>query len=597
MDARLAAFFLGLVLLVVWRWSQYRRQVVWGAALTLPLTVANVLIAGSLADIGFTTRAALQHVAVFVLGVSALGGLLATGYEIVTRRWLSSMVAEHRQRLLWLIVGCVVAVGLAVAHVPLVVALLVGMLINVLLVTIIGWQMLWDVTIGAIGFALWYMIADAAFGFRVSGDISAFLIGPQPIGLTIAGLAPERLILIGGLGLLIGPLFVAIKRYRLPQAPITQGVATWKLVVSACIAVALAAGAWWVTLTFMQAPRVVSVTPEFNATDVARDTTLTVQFDRAVSRESLTASFTPAVSGSWSFTEATLDVHGFRSATFTPDVPWQPGLTYTGTVNHIQSFWGQVGRSLRVRFTVVQEVSVIKPLSPNHTVVPEAIDVPLPEPVVTPPVASPVITSPTPSPTVAVASAPRRVELTVPLDYQDQPLSCEAAALKMALAAKGVKVSESQIMKIVGYDPTPHRGNVWGDPQVAFVGNIAGKQNTTGYGVYWEPIARAANTWRTTKIITNGTFADLTSAIDAGQAVVIWGTLGKAYRDDWTTPAGKKIVAWKGEHARTLIGYIGPAAHPTSFIINDPVVGRVTWSAATMRSNWSSFSNSAVIVQ
>lgn len=186
--------------------------------------------------------------------------------------------------------------------------------------------------------------------------------------------------------------------------------------------------------------------------------------------------------------------------------------------------------------------------------------------------------------------------LKVPMDFQDKPLSCEAAALKMALAGRGARVSENDIMRLVKYDPTPHRGNIWGDPDSAFVGNIFGRQNTTGYGVHWNPIAQAARRWKTATVLRRATVQDITKHLAAGHPVVIWGTLGRAYRNDWKTPKGKTIRAWKGEHARTVIGYYGTASNPTHFVINDPAAGRIVWSKATFQGNWSAFENSAVAV-
>ena len=83
---------------------------------------------------------------------------------------------------------------------------------------------------------------------------------------------------------------------------------------------------------------------------------------------------------------------------------------------------------------------------------------------------------------------PEIFKLNIPIDYQDKKLSCEAAALKMALFGKGVKVSENDIMKIVGHDLTKRSNGIWGNPNGAFAGDINGKQNTTGYGVYWGPM-------------------------------------------------------------------------------------------------------------
>lgn len=188
------------------------------------------------------------------------------------------------------------------------------------------------------------------------------------------------------------------------------------------------------------------------------------------------------------------------------------------------------------------------------------------------------------------------VLIPVAWDRQDRALSCEAAALKMALSAKGVFVSEDDIMSYVGYDLTPRTGGGWGDPDQAFVGDIHGAQNTTGYGVHWAPIARAASVWRTARAVSGMSLQDAARELEAGNPIVIWGVTGRAYYDPWVTPSGKKVEAWKGEHARTLIGFRGSVENPTSFIINDPLSGRVTWSAAKLRSDWGKFSNSGVIV-
>lgn len=186
--------------------------------------------------------------------------------------------------------------------------------------------------------------------------------------------------------------------------------------------------------------------------------------------------------------------------------------------------------------------------------------------------------------------------LSIGLDYQDKALSCEAAALKMALAGKGVRVSEDDIMQIVGYDPTSHRSDVWGDPDKAFVGSITGRQNSSGYGVHWDPIARAAQKWRKADAFQGWTVQQLAQALADGNPVVIWGTLGPAYHDPWKTPSGRTINAWKGEHARTAIGFVGSVADPQQFIINDPINGRITWSTAALKANWGRFNNSGVVV-
>lgn len=167
----------------------------------------------------------------------------------------------------------------------------------------------------------------------------------------------------------------------------------------------------------------------------------------------------------------------------------------------------------------------------------------------------------------------------------------------MTLNYKGVATSENDIMAIVGFDPTPRSNNIWGDPNQTFVGSITGKQNSTGYGVHWGPIARAANHYRSSEAFSGWSASDLAREIQSGNPVIIWGTFGNARPDSWTTPQGKRINAWYGEHTRVVIGFRGPADNPTGFILNDPLAGRLNWTDNQLSGNWGRFSNSGVAVR
>jgi uncharacterized protein YvpB len=187
-------------------------------------------------------------------------------------------------------------------------------------------------------------------------------------------------------------------------------------------------------------------------------------------------------------------------------------------------------------------------------------------------------------------------QLSIPLDYQDSALSCELASLKMALKGKGVSVSEGELLTAVGIDPTPRENGIWGDPDLAFVGNINGKQNSSGYGVHWDPIARAANQYRPAQVISGWDGVAAAEMIAKGNPIVFWGTYGKAIPDSWRTPGGRTITTWVGEHARTLIGFTGKASNPRLFIINDPIVGRLVWTRAQLESNSAAFGAKGVAI-
>lgn len=287
--------------------------------------------------------------------------------------------------------------------------------------------------------------------------------------------------------------------------------------------------------------KVTKISPSNKSAGILRGSAISLTFDQAADQASVEASFnlSPKVTGALSWRG--------QVVTFTPSVPLDFSTTYT------------------VGLTVSAKSALDKHLSTTFS--------------------------------STFTTEERTVLLDIATYRQKHALSCEAASLKMALGYKGVTVSEDDIMAIVGYDPTIRAGNIWGDPNQAFVGDINGSQNTSGYGVYWGPIASAAKVWRQAEAFSGWSVVQVAKQIDAGSPVLVWGTLGSASPDSWLTPAGQTINAWKGEHTRLVVGYRGNPDNPTSIILNDPIAGRLLWSVAKFKGNWSSFGNSGVVVK
>ena len=134
--------------------------------------------------------------------------------------------------------------------------------------------------------------------------------------------------------------------------------------------------------------------------------------------------------------------------------------------------------------------------------------------------------------------------MDIAIDYQDHPLSCEAAALKMALSKEGVQIGEDDLLVLMGRDNRPAEldssGRLvrWGNPNLAYVGDPDGKlQSYIGYGAYAGPVAKAAAT--------------------AGGKVLAWGTsldpdsgVGIS-RPPSTRRCSKAIRSWPGSATRT----------------------------------------------
>jgi uncharacterized protein YvpB len=179
---------------------------------------------------------------------------------------------------------------------------------------------------------------------------------------------------------------------------------------------------------------------------------------------------------------------------------------------------------------------------------------------------------------------------------QEHSLSCEIAALKMALSVYGLNVAESELIAQLPFDHTVKKDGKWGDPNVGFVGNIDGKMPVTGYGVYWDPIAQTASHYSNAEVMQFDA-KKLASEIKAGHPVIAWGFVGMGKKLFWTAPSGKQIIAINGEHARTVVGFSGSVESPTGFVILDPIYGKLYWKTSSFMDNWSAFNYMGVVVK
>ena len=191
------------------------------------------------------------------------------------------------------------------------------------------------------------------------------------------------------------------------------------------------------------------------------------------------------------------------------------------------------------------------------------------------------------------------IKLNVPYHRQQHALSCEVASLLMALNYKGVNVTENELIaRLPVSDPGPRqRGNIWGDPNLGFVGNVNGSMPNTGYGVYDQPIYDLATKYRTAKIMTNATVDDLTAELGNGNAIVVWGVIGGGKDISWKTSDGQTIYAKMDEHARTLIGFTGQSNDPQLMILLDPIYGEIRLPVADFLKNWGRLDQRAVAVE
>lgn len=183
-----------------------------------------------------------------------------------------------------------------------------------------------------------------------------------------------------------------------------------------------------------------------------------------------------------------------------------------------------------------------------------------------PPTKPPLAAAPTatvrPVASPASATPAAKLVLRVPIYKQQHDLSCEAAALRMALATFGTQMSEDGILAAMPRDTTSRKvvGDtvVWGDPDVGFVGKWDGTFLQDGYGVYEAPIADLAMSYgfQATRHGKNVDPKQLYASLRDGMPSIVWMPYGLTVkgRGSWQTPAGKKVPYVVTEHAVALAG-------------------------------------------
>ena len=224
-----------------------------------------------------------------------------------------------------------------------------------------------------------------------------------------------------------------------------------------------------------------------------------------------------------------------------------------------------------------------------------------------PPSPIPVTPIAQPSPAPSATPLPTERVLDIKIHYQEHNLTCEAAALKMALAYEGINVDEMTLIGYMTSDPRPARFDshgqliAWGDPAQGFVGNPDGHvERYTGYGVYDRPVAFAALLAGANVVAAGGGLygspiapSQVYDAVLDGHPVVAW--ISNTYRTvplkQYTAYDGATVSYTLTEHAVTVIG-----VRPDAVLINDPWFGQHWHSKAQFEAAYATFQQMAVIV-
>jgi uncharacterized protein YvpB len=189
-----------------------------------------------------------------------------------------------------------------------------------------------------------------------------------------------------------------------------------------------------------------------------------------------------------------------------------------------------------------------------------------------------------------------------PYYRQVYELSCEEAALQMALGYEGFNVSQGQELNDIGIDwRAAYRdanGLRWGDPYANFVGDPNGSEVLlTGYGTYFSTISRIASAYRGTVLAAGEGYAvqDVYRAALQSHPVVVWVSFDWAYHPpgSWLAFDGR-WVQYQGsvEHAVTVVG-----VNPGAVYLYNPWYGPQWISKGAFEAAYHTYHDMAVVLQ
>lgn len=155
------------------------------------------------------------------------------------------------------------------------------------------------------------------------------------------------------------------------------------------------------------------------------------------------------------------------------------------------------------------------------------------------------------------------------------PNGCESVSLYLLLKYHGVSVTPEAIIANLKMGDTPHmEGNVkyGGDPEIEFVGN---PKDTSGYGVFENPILDVANQFKSgIKKITGTPLSDVLELVKEGHPVQVWASSYQRTPTKCNTwihkESGKTITWYCNFHSLVLIG-----ASKNKVIVSDPLTGTI----------------------
>lgn len=188
--------------------------------------------------------------------------------------------------------------------------------------------------------------------------------------------------------------------------------------------------------------------------------------------------------------------------------------------------------------------------------------------------------------------------LDVPLiDQMEDPQlynGCEVTSLAMILNYYGIDASKMELAELI--EKVPYQeGEIYGDPNEGFVGDITGEDK--GYGVYVDPIIELAKTQVSSQYevrnLTDKDFEELLEQLGSGTPIWCITTVPMTATDDmeiWQTSNGEVKISWN-IHSVVLTGF-----DEEKVFVNDPYGEKTEVKMDDFRRSWEQMGSQAMTI-
>ena len=191
---------------------------------------------------------------------------------------------------------------------------------------------------------------------------------------------------------------------------------------------------------------------------------------------------------------------------------------------------------------------------------------------------------------VEVSRRPVASVIGAPASGQVERNDCEATALSILLETVGVHTGQRELQAGIArsgpLDPQGLGANeIWGDPELGFVGRPDGGGVAGGFGVYQRPVAKLARRYgRALGDLSGAPARSIYRRLLEGHAVMAWVGLSRGPYGHWRSPAGRPISVNFGEHTVVLVGVHRDG---TLRVVNPLHGTRESWRRNDFESMWS----------